>query len=85
MKPRWESETDVESLVFFQPALDSFMLCRGVVVADQINVFVCGDGLIDHAQEAQPLLMAVLLLAQTVDLAIGVLSAANKVVVPFRL
>jgi hypothetical protein len=43
--------------------LHSFMLVSRVVIADQVDFFVCGDGLIDHAQELQPLLMAVLLLA----------------------
>jgi hypothetical protein len=39
------------------------MFVRRVVVADQVDFFVRSYGLIDHAQELQPLLMAVLLLA----------------------
>src|ERR1035441_1529819 len=47
------------------------MFVGRVVIADQIYFLVCGYGLIDQAQELEPLLMAVLLLAQAVDLAIG--------------
>jgi len=61
------------------------MFMRRVVIADQIDFFASGDGLIDHTQKPQPFLMAVLLLAQAVDLATGDIHAANKVVVPLRL
>src|ERR1039457_5227527 len=57
--------------MLFQPAFDSFMFVRRVVVADQINFFASGYGLIDHTQKPQPLLMAVLLLTESEDLAIG--------------
>ena len=62
-RSRGGREADVESLVFAQPALHSLMLVGGVVVADQVDVFACGYGPVDHAQEPQPLLMTVLLLA----------------------
>lgn len=52
---------DMESLVFFQPACDAFMLAGRVIVADQIDFLVRGYGLIDHAQKPQLFLMAVLL------------------------
>ena len=34
-----------------QPALHSRMFVGGVVVADQVDLFFCGDRLVDHAQE----------------------------------
>jgi hypothetical protein len=37
----------------------------------RLNILVRRHGLIDHAQKLQPLLMAVFLLAEAVDLAIG--------------
>src|ERR1035441_4690876 len=55
---RRRREADVESLVFQQPALDARMFVRRVVVADQVDFLPCRDCLIDHAQEAKPLLMA---------------------------
>jgi hypothetical protein len=61
------------------------MFVRTIVVADEVNPFVVGDSLIDHAQKAKPFLMAMSLLAQAEDLPLVVLSAANKVVMPFRL
>src|SRR6202049_2022029 len=59
----------MESLVPLQPALHPFMLVGRVVIADQVDFFACGNGSINHAQKPQPFLMAVLLLAQAVDLA----------------
>ena len=57
--------------MLFKPALNSLMLVGRVVVTDQIDFLIGGNGLIDHAQELQPLLMAVFLLTQTEDLAVG--------------
>src|ERR1035441_3706730 len=57
----------MESLVLFKPALHPFMFVRRVVVADQVDLFSRRNGLIDHAQEAEPFLMAMPLLAETVD------------------
>ena len=54
-----------------QPALHTLMLVGRVVVADQIDFLFGRNGLIDHAQKSQPLLVAVLLLGQAVDLAVG--------------
>jgi hypothetical protein len=61
----------MEPLVLFQPALHPFLLVRRVVVADQIDLLVGRNSLIDHAQKPQPLLMTVFLLAQAKDLAAG--------------
>src|ERR1019366_6717571 len=61
----------METLVLLQPALYVFVLVRRVVIADQVDLLAGRHGLIDHTQEAEPLLMPVLLLAQAEDLAIG--------------
>jgi hypothetical protein len=53
----------MESFVRLQPALYLFMFVGRIVVADQIDFLVCIYSLIDHAQELEPLLMTVLLLA----------------------
>jgi hypothetical protein len=47
------------------------MLVSAVVVADDVDMFPGGNSFIDHAQEFQPLLMTVALLAEVVDLAVG--------------
>ena len=70
--------------MLFQPAFDSLMLVRRVVVADQIDFFASGYGLIDHTQKPQPLLMAVLLTESEAS-PLATFNAANKVVVPLRL
>ena len=59
----------MEAAVFSKPTLDTRMLVRGVVVADDVDLLVGIDRLIDPTQELQPLLMAMALLAQTIDLA----------------
>jgi hypothetical protein len=53
----------MESLVCLQPAFDSLMFVGRVVIANQIDFFFTRNGLIDLAQELEPLLMPVLLLA----------------------
>ena len=68
---RGRRKAHVESFVFFQPALHSFMLVGRVVVADQIDFLVGRHGLIDQTQKLEPLLMPVFLLAQAEDLAVG--------------
>lgn len=64
-------EANMEALMLFQPALNPRMFVRGVVIADPIDFLFLRYRLIDHAQELQPFLMAVFLLAQAEDLAIG--------------
>jgi len=64
-------EAHMEALVLFEPALHVFMFVRCIVVTDKVNLFVSGNCLIDHAQEAKPFLMAMLLLTQAEDLAIS--------------
>jgi len=64
-------EANVEAFVGFQPAFDSGMFVGRVVVADQVDFLVGRYRLIDHAQEPKLFLMAVFLLAQAEDLAIG--------------
>ncbi len=62
-------EAHVEAFVVFEPALDATMLVGRVVVADQIDLLVSGDGLVDHTQEEEPFLMAVPLLIEPINLA----------------
>ena len=65
IQPRGRSrrEANMESLVCLQPAFDSLMFVGRVVIANQIDFFFTRNGLIDLAQELEPLLMPVLLLA----------------------
>ena len=55
----------MEAFVPRHPSLDALVLVRGVVIADDVDLlFSAGYRLIDQAQEFQPLLMPVALLAQ---------------------
>ena len=82
---RGRREVHVEARVLGQPLLHLGMLVRGVVVADQVQRLVLGRLAVDLAQELEPLAVAVPLLALGDDLPSSVLSAANSVVVPWRL
>ena len=42
-----------------QPLLDLGMFVRGIVIRDQIDLLACRGNLVNHAQEFQPLLMPV--------------------------
>ena len=53
----------MEAFMPVQPALNPRMLVRGVVVADDVDCPVGDHGLVDQAQELQPLLMTMPLLA----------------------
>ena len=57
--------------MFQQPALNAKMFVGRVIVADQIDLLLCRDGLADRAQEAKPLPMAMPLLTEPVDFAGG--------------
>ena len=59
-----------ETRMFFQPLLNSRMLVRRVVVADQIQGLALGCFAIDLAQELKPLGMAMPLLALGDDLSV---------------
>ena len=65
VQPRGRSwrEVHMEAFVSFQPALDALMFVGTVVVADDVNLLLNGHSLVDHAQELQPFLMPVALLA----------------------
>jgi hypothetical protein len=60
----------MEALVTVQPADDLLVFVRGIVIADQVDMFFLGDGLIDQAEKLEPLLMPVSLLAEAEDLAV---------------
>jgi hypothetical protein len=63
-------EVDTEALVTVQPAGNFLVFVCGIVVADQVDMFFLGDGLVDQAEKLQPLLMPVPLLAEAEDLAV---------------
>src|SRR5579859_4114616 len=58
----------MKTIVPAQPALDPRMLVPGIVIADDVNLLVLLDSLIDQAQKLQPLMMTMPLLAQPIDL-----------------
>ena len=64
-------EVHVEALVASHPALHALMFMGRVVVADDVDLLLACYGLVDQAQELEPLVMTVALLAQVVDLAGG--------------
>jgi len=68
-----------------QPLLHGWMLVGGIVVGDQVQRLALGRLAVDLAQELQPLSVCVPLLALADDLASNTFSAANRVVVPWRL
>jgi hypothetical protein len=51
----------MKSFVCLKPALDSLVFVGRIVIADEVNLLVCDYRLVDHAQELELLLMAVLL------------------------
>jgi hypothetical protein len=57
----------MESLVSGEPALDLFVLVCPIIVGDEMNLQVSGNALIDEAQELEPLVMSVSLLARADD------------------
>jgi hypothetical protein len=59
----------MEAFVPVQPTLNSRMLVRGVVVADDVDLLFGRHGFIDQAQKFQPFVMTMPLLALTIDLA----------------
>jgi hypothetical protein len=75
---RW-GEVDMEALVAVQPADDLLVFMGGIVVADQVDLFFLGDGLVDQAEKLQPLLVPMPLLAEAEDLAVkGVQSRKQR-------
>ena len=61
-----------------QPALDLGVLMRGVVVPDQVELPIQGDGLVDQEEKLEPFLMAMPLLAQAEDFAVGRLQRGKQ-------
>ena len=54
-----------------QPLLHFWMFVGGVIVDDEVQIFLLRGNLIDHAQELQPLLMAVPVVAHADDRPVG--------------
>lgn len=77
-------EVDVKPRSPGQPASHFRMLVRRVVVADDVQ-FDVGIGFVDLLQEVEPFLMPMSRLEVARTVPSKTLSAANKVVVPFRL
>ena len=65
------SEVEMKARMSRQPALHFGMFMGGIVIADQVQLPVGGDGLVDEAKKLEPLLMAMPLLAKAKDLAVG--------------
>ena len=74
-----------EALVPVEPGADLGMLVGGVVVEDDVDHLAGRHIGLDRVQEAHELLMAVALHVAADDVPSRTLSAANKVVVPWRL
>ena len=53
----------MKAFLLFQPAFYVLVFVGCIVIADQVNLLALWYGLIDHAQEPKPLLVAMLLLA----------------------
>src|SRR5277367_2796098 len=68
----------MESLVAQEPALNARMLVGRVVIANQIDFLLGRDRPIDHAQEAEPFLMAMPLLAESIDFAGGGIEGSEQ-------
>jgi len=73
VQPRGGSgcEVHMESFVAGHPALHPFMFVGRIVIADDVDLLFTRHGLVDQAQELQPLMMTMALLAQVVDFAGG--------------
>ena len=52
-------EVDVETLVAFHPGFDLGMLMRGVVIANDVNLFLRRRTALDQVQEPDPFLVTV--------------------------
>ena len=78
-------EVEVEAGVALEPSLDLGVLVRCVVVDDEMQIEQFGGVAVDGAQEAQEFLMAWRLMLSPMTLPVATSSAANKVVVPWRL
>src|SRR5713226_5497587 len=52
-------EVHMEAPMAGQPLVDLGMFVRGIVIRDQIDLLACRGDLVNHAQEFQPLLMPV--------------------------
>jgi len=59
------SEVQMKARVARQPALHFGVLMGGVVIADQVQLPVGGDGLVDQAEKLEPFLVAIALLTRT--------------------
>src|SRR5208282_6593824 len=65
------SEVQMKAWMPCQPAPHLGVLMGGVVIADQVKLAVERNGLVDQTEKLEPFLMAMPLLAQAEDLAVG--------------
>src|ERR1019366_9224476 len=63
----WLCEVDMETGMTSEPPLHLRMLVRSVVVDDQVKIFFRRSDLINHAQELEPFLMTVPVIAHADD------------------
>ena len=82
---RCRGEVEVEPRVFVQPVRNVFVLVGGVVVAGLGGSQVRGHLRVDGLEEFQPFLMPVPGMHWLMIMPVSTFSAANKVVVPWRL
>lgn len=78
-------EMQMKARVPLEPALYFGVLMGGVVIADQVEVPIDRDGLVDQTEKLEPFLGAMPLLHKPKTSPLAAFSAANRVAVPFRL
>ena len=75
----------IKARVLGQPRVHTGVLVGGVVVHDEVDVEVLGDLVVERTQEPQELLVTVTGGPSPITTPVSTLSAADNVVVPFRL
>src|SRR5579872_5010670 len=63
-------EVHMKTGMTLQPALNGRMFMSGIVVHDQMELFVCRCGIVYQSEETTPFLMPVTLLAQADDFSV---------------
>jgi hypothetical protein len=72
------SEVQMKARMPREPGLHFVMFMVGIVIADQVQLPVGGDGLVDEVEKLEPLLVAMPLLAPAKDLAVGGIQSGEQ-------